>query len=131
MIALLLSFGAAMMSPPLFWPLPQKHTLGETTGTIAATTFQFNCDQPAMPILTRAFARYTQLCVRGRPHSNILAGNNTVLEALDVRVLSSDEYLGLETVWNLFVLKKTYFQDRSFYKMPMPIHALLRRKITR
>ena len=101
-----LSLATVAMSPPRFWPLPQKHTTGKAFGTIASTSFKFTSDQPAAPILTQAFARYTQLCIRGRLGGHKLPGNTTVLEALDVRIFSSDEYLGLETVWNHIFLSE-------------------------
>ena len=102
-----LSLATVVMSPPRFWPLPQKRAVGKAFGTITSTSFEFASDQPAAPILTQAFARYTQLCIRGRLGGHKLPGNTTVLEALDVRIFSSDEYLGLETVWNyVFVCPK-------------------------
>ena len=132
----LLSLGTVMMSPPplppspQLWPLPQKRTVGETVGTLAAE-FKFTCDQPAVPVLTRAFTRYTKLCVRGRVYGHELAGNTNVLEALDVRVSSSDANLDLETVCFFLHFQQAYADVWKWSHANEYPPALRRRTITR
>ena len=121
----------SLLPSPHFWPLPQKRTVGETIGTLAAASFEFTCDQPAVPVLTRAFKRYTKLCVHGGSDAHELAGDTNVLEALDVQILSNDEILDLKTVRIFLDLKQVYGDVSKWSNATKYPPALRRRKITR